>query len=77
MQIIAKRILMQGFVVGDANFGPKYGKDHQQKVSAWLADGSVKAKLHETRGIEKAAEGFVGMLNGENFGKAVLIIKDE
>jgi NADPH-dependent curcumin reductase CurA len=30
----------------------------------------------ETVGMEKAPQAFVGMLNGENFGKAVLKIKE-
>lgn len=42
-----------------------------------LADGSVKAKIHLTEGIDKAADGFIDMLEGRNFGKAVLKIKDE
>ncbi|VTT73840.1 unnamed protein product [Fusarium fujikuroi] len=41
----------------------------------WLADGSVKAKLYVTEGIDNAAEGFIGMLQGKNFGKAVLKLK--
>lgn len=73
--LFAKQILMQGFLVGQPGFGPAYGAEHQEKLQKWLADGSVKAKLHITEGIDHAAEGFVGMLKGENFGKAVLRIK--
>jgi NADPH-dependent curcumin reductase CurA len=32
--------------------------------------------LSITEGIENAAEGFVGMLEGKNFGKAVVRIAD-
>lgn len=46
-------------------------------VTNRLADGSVKAKIHLTEGIDKAADGFIDMLEGRNFGKAVLKIKDE
>jgi len=73
--LVAKRLLMQGFMVGDAEFGPKWFKEHQEKVSAWLKDGSFKAKIHETVGMDKAGDAFVGMLKGENFGKAVLKVK--
>ena len=75
MYIVSKQILMQGFIVGKPGFGPAYYKEHQEKLSEWLADGSVKAKLFVTEGIDNAAEGFVGMLEGKNFGKAVLKIK--
>lgn len=74
--IVTKKLLMQGFIVSDPAFGPAYAQEHQEKVQAWIADGSFKAKLHVTEGIDNAAEGFLGLLKGENFGKAVLKIKD-
>ncbi|KAI0014754.1 NAD(P)-binding protein [Xylariomycetidae sp. FL0641] len=74
-QIVAKLITMQGFLVGQPEFGGAYREEHQKNVQAWIADGSFKAKLHVTEGIDKAAEGFVGMLKGENFGKAVVKIR--
>lgn len=75
IQIIAKQITMQGFLVGNPEFGRAYYKDHQENMQKWLAEGSVKAKLHETKGIDNAAEGFVDMLTGKNFGKAILKIR--
>lgn len=50
--------------------------EHQQKLQQWLADGSFKAKLSVTEGIDNGIEGFLGMLRGDNFGKAVLQIAD-
>lgn len=76
LNVVAKRLKMQGFIVGDAGMGPKYTKEHQENVQKWLADGSFKAKLSVTEGIDQAAEGLIGMLEGKNFGKAVLIIKE-
>ena len=76
MYVVSKRITMQGFIVSDPGFGPAYAQEHQEKVQAWIADGSFKAKLHVTEGIDNAAEGFLGLLEGKNFGKAVLKIKD-
>lgn len=72
---VAKRLSWVGFIVGDANMGPKHAKAHRENVANWLRDGSFKAKIHETVGIENAAEAFVGMLKGDNFGKAVLKVK--
>lgn len=74
VQLIAKQLLMQGFLVHNPAFGPVYFKEHMEKLSGWLADGSFKSKLHITDGIDKAAEGFVDMLEGRNFGKAILRI---
>ena len=66
---------MQGFLVSQPEFGPAYHAEHQETVQRWLADGSFRARLHVTEGIDRAAEGFVGMLRGDNFGKAVLKIR--
>ncbi|KAI2468884.1 NAD(P)-binding protein [Annulohypoxylon bovei var. microspora] len=73
--LIAKLITMQGFLVGQPEFGGAYFQEHQQNVQKWIVEGSFKVKLDFTDGIDKAAEGFVGMLKGENFGKAILKIK--
>ncbi|KAI1452666.1 NAD(P)-binding protein [Annulohypoxylon moriforme] len=73
--LISKLITMQGFLVGQPEFGRAYFQEHQQNVQKWIVEGSFKAKLDITEGIEQAAEGFVGMLKGENFGKAILKIK--
>lgn len=72
MQVVAKRLTIRGFIVADPDFGPKYWADHQKNVQQWIHDGSFKVKLHVTEGIDNAPEGFVGMLEGKNFGKALL-----
>ncbi|KAL6706384.1 hypothetical protein ACN47E_005490 [Coniothyrium glycines] len=76
MHVVAKRLTMRGFIVGDENMGPKHAKEHQEKLQKWLHDGTFKAKLSVTEGIDHAVEGFLGMLEGKNFGKAVLQIRD-
>jgi len=72
IQLIFKRIRMQGFVVMDsiAEYQERFFKD----VTAWLNDGSVVYKEDVAVGIEKAPEAFVGMLQGKNFGKQVVKI---
>lgn len=72
--MIAKNLTFRGFIVGTKDFGPKWSKEHQEKVGGWIREGSFEAKFAETEGIEIAPGGFVGMLRGENFGKAVLRI---
>lgn len=76
MQTVAKRLKMQGFIVGDANMGPKYAADHQKNLQKWIHDGSFKAQMSVTEGIDQAAEGLLGMFAGKNFGKAVLTIAE-
>jgi len=76
MQTVVKRLKIQGFIVSDANMGPKYFKDHQEKLQKWIHEGSFKAQMSITKGIDNSVEGFLGMLKGDNFGKAVLEIAD-
>lgn len=75
MLVVAKQITMQGFIVSNPELGPAYYQEHQEKLQQWLADGSFKAKMSYTEGIDRAAEGLVGIFEGKNFGKAVLRIK--
>lgn len=52
--------------------GPKYAKDHQEKLQKWISEGTFKAQQSVTKGIDNSAEGLIGMFEGKNFGKAVL-----
>jgi len=74
--VVGKRLTIRGFIVYDKDFGGKYSEEHQKNVQQWIKDGSLTVKLSVTNGIDYAAEGLVGMLKGENFGKAVLTIAD-
>jgi NADPH-dependent curcumin reductase CurA len=76
MNVVAKRLTMRGFIVSDANMGPKHAKEHQEKLQKWLSEGTFKATISVTEGIDNGAEGFIGMLEGKNFGKTVLQIAD-
>ncbi|KAJ5359257.1 NADP-dependent oxidoreductase RED1 [Penicillium cataractarum] len=70
--VLVKRITMRGFIVGDADMGPIYTKEHQERVQKWIKEGSFKVLIHETEGIDNAAEGLIGIFYGKNKGKAVL-----
>jgi NADPH-dependent curcumin reductase CurA len=71
-QVLVKRITMRGFIVMDKDMGPIHAKEHQKNVQKWIKDGSFKVLMHETEGIDNAAEGLVGIFYGKNKGKAVL-----
>lgn len=74
MNIVAKRLKFQGFIVGDENMGPKYGAEHQKNVQKWIHEGTYKPQMSVTEGIDNAGEGLLGLFAGKNFGKAVLEI---
>jgi NADPH-dependent curcumin reductase CurA len=69
--IVTKRLTMRGFIVNDKNMGPVYAEEHAKNVSKHIKEGSFKVKLSITDGIDNGAEGFIGMLQGRNFGKSV------
>jgi NADPH-dependent curcumin reductase CurA len=71
MMFVGKRLTMRGFLVGDEDMGPNWAQEHQQNVRKWLKNKEMSAKTH-TWTIDEADKGFVGMLNGENLGKAVV-----
>ncbi|KAG5985658.1 hypothetical protein E4U43_005955, partial [Claviceps pusilla] len=75
MNVVAKQLTIQGFIVGNPEFGAAYYGEHQEKLQRWLADGSFKAKMHFTEGIDDAANGLIGIFEGKNFGKAVLRVQ--
>ena len=74
--VVGKRLKMQGFIVGDPDMGPKYAAEHQRNVAKWISEGTFKAQQSVTDGIDNAIKGLLGMLRGDNFGKAVLKIED-
>lgn len=72
MNVVGKRLKMQGFIVGDPNMGPKYAGDHQKNVQKWIHEGTYKPRMSVTTGIDNSVEGLLGLFHGKNFGKAVL-----
>ncbi|EAU34305.1 hypothetical protein ATEG_05236 [Aspergillus terreus NIH2624] len=70
--VLIKRLDMRGFIVSDKGMGDKYTEEHQKNVQKWIKEGSFKALIHETEGIDNAADGLVGIFYGKNKGKAVL-----
>lgn len=75
-QVVSRRLLIQGFIQGDPNMGPKWSEEHQKNVQQWLRDGSFKAKLSVTDGIENVIHGLIDLFHGRNFGKAIVKIAD-
>ncbi|WEW54722.1 hypothetical protein PRK78_000145 [Emydomyces testavorans] len=72
LMVVSKRLSIRGFIVSDPGMGDKWSKEHRERVSQWIKEGSFKPMISETVGIDNAAKGLVGLFKGENFGKAVL-----
>ncbi|XP_007904806.1 prostaglandin reductase 1 isoform X2 [Callorhinchus milii] len=69
--MIFKQLRMQGFVVSTWN---NRREESEKALMAWVKEGKLKSKEHITTGFEKMPDAFMGMLKGENIGKAVVKI---
>jgi NADPH-dependent curcumin reductase CurA len=67
--LIVFRARMQGFLVSD--YAPRFG-EAIPKLARWVANGDIRHREHVTEGLENAPHAFIGMLNGENRGKALV-----
>lgn len=69
-QLLRKRIKMQGFIIFD-DFGHLY-PEFAKEMTAWIESGKIKYREEIIAGLENAPEAFIGLLNGDNFGKRVI-----
>ncbi|MFE9932382.1 NADP-dependent oxidoreductase [Streptomyces sp. NPDC005533] len=69
MQVIGKRLRLQGILVGDhAGLQQQFVQD----VAGWLRSGELRYDETVVEGVENAASAFLGMLRGENTGKMIV-----
>ncbi|XP_052739305.1 prostaglandin reductase 1-like [Bicyclus anynana] len=69
--IVMKQLKIEGFLV------PRWRDRWPEAfadLSKWIKSGSLKTREHITEGFENIVDAFVGMLNGDNTGKAVVKI---
>ena len=69
--VLRKRLKIQGLIIFDYYDTPRYD-DFLREVPAWLADGTLKYTEDVVDGLENAPSAFIGMLQGQNFGKLVI-----
>jgi NADPH:quinone reductase len=67
--LIVFRAKMQGFLVTD--YVHRFG-EAIPRLARWVANGDIRYREHVTEGLENAPRAFIGMLNGENRGKALV-----
>ncbi|MBO0351949.1 NADP-dependent oxidoreductase [Phormidium pseudopriestleyi FRX01] len=73
MPLLVKRALIKGFLVGD------YQERHAEfihDVSQWLQAGKLKYKEDVVKGLEAAPDAFMGLFQGQNFGKLIVQVGD-
>jgi NADPH-dependent curcumin reductase CurA len=67
--LIVFRARLEGFLVTD--YSHRYDEG-LRRLGRWLASGQLAYREHVTEGLERAPEAFMGMLRGENRGKALV-----
>ncbi len=72
--ILVKRLAVRGFIIFD-----HYDRypDFVKEVGGYLRDGKIKYRESVTQGLENAPEAFMSLLEGGNFGKQLVQIKDD
>ena len=67
--VLRKRLLLRGFIVSD--FAAKHG-DFLRDVGEWVRSGRMKYREDVVDGLENAPAAFLGLLQGQNFGKMLV-----
>jgi NADPH:quinone reductase len=67
--LIVFRARMQGFLVGD--YAHRFD-EAAARLARWIAEGKIRWREDVTEGLENAPRAFIGMLRGENRGKAIV-----
>jgi NADPH:quinone reductase len=70
--LIVYRARMQGFLIND--YAPRFG-EALPRLASWVATGQLKWREDVTEGLENAPRAFIGLLNGENRGKALVKVR--
>ncbi|MBN3285988.1 PTGR1 reductase, partial [Polyodon spathula] len=66
-----KQLRMEGFVV---NRWKHKDEETLKQLMAWVKEGKLKYEEHITKGFENMPAAFMGMLKGENTGKAIIAV---
>lgn len=70
--VVRKRLRIQGFIVSDTGW-PRYGA-FLAEMTPLIAEGRMRWREDVADGLAAAPRAFIGLLQGENFGKLVVRI---
>jgi NADPH-dependent curcumin reductase CurA len=71
--LIVFRARMEGFLVSD--YAHRFA-EAAPRLMRWVAEGKIRWREHVTDGLENAPRAFIGMLRGENRGKALVKVAE-
>jgi NADPH-dependent curcumin reductase CurA len=64
----------EGFLVGQ--FRNSF-QEARQRIAGWMKEGRIKYKEDVVEGLENAPRAFIGLMQGENFGKLLVKVSEE
>jgi NADPH-dependent curcumin reductase len=68
--LLSKRIRMQGFIILD-HYATRF-EAFRRDMDEWVASGKARLREDRVNGLENAPQAFIGLLQGQNFGKLVV-----
>nr|XP_019951251.1 PREDICTED: prostaglandin reductase 1 [Paralichthys olivaceus]XP_019951252.1 PREDICTED: prostaglandin reductase 1 [Paralichthys olivaceus] len=71
LTMIFKQIKMEGFM--QSRWEHKH-PESLKRLMGWLKEGKIKSREHVTNGFEKMPAAFMGLLQGDNIGKAIIAV---
>lgn len=73
--LLVKRVKVQGFIIFD-DYGDRY-PEFAAEMAHWIEAGKIKYREQVIDKFESAPAAFIGLLEGQNFGKLVVRIDDD
>jgi NADPH-dependent curcumin reductase CurA len=74
VQILSKSLTLRGFI--NYEFAAEHYSAFLQTISAAITSGKIRYSEDITDGLAQAPTAFIGMLEGRNFGKALVRVAD-
>ena len=71
--MVGRRARMEGFIV--SQFANR-SEEARQRLTRWVNNGHLKYKEDVVEGLENAPRAFMGLMQGENFGKLLVRVSD-
>jgi NADPH-dependent curcumin reductase len=68
--VLTRSLTLRGFI--NIEFAAEHYADFLKTVSAGITDGRIRYREDFTDGLENAPAAFIGLLEGKNFGKALI-----